>query len=249
MISVQGTKGSEVIAGVDGCRGGWIAAISDGGKYELRLFSNFASVWGELSTADLILVDVPIGLRDEGNSERLCDVEARKKLGRGRASSVFPAPCRAALIANSYVEACRINEERTNRSMTQQTFAILGKIRELDDLFSVHPEAIEQIREVHPEVCFWSFAGKAMCFKKSKAAGYVERLKVLAAIYPGAEAVIASSPYRRADVARDDLIDAVVAMLTAEGDPSQFKTLPASPETDSRGLRMEIVYRVPTHTA
>jgi predicted RNase H-like nuclease len=83
-----------------------------------------------------------------------------------------------------------------------------------------------------------------MSLKKSKAGGYFERLKVLATIDPDAEAVIASRTHRRAEVARDDLVDAMAALLTAEGDPSQLKSLPASPETDSRGLRMEIVYRV-----
>ncbi len=47
--------------------------------------------------------------------------------------------------------------------------------------------------------------------------------------------------YKRKDVARDDILDAMVGAVTALQFP-RIKTLPASPAQDDEGLAMEIVY-------
>ena len=84
-----------------------------------------------------------------GREGRLCDKEARRRLGR-RASTVFPPPVRAALAAATYEDANRISREESGKGMTKQTFAILPKIREVDCLLRKSEKARHIIREVPP---------------------------------------------------------------------------------------------------
>src|ERR1700683_520300 len=97
------------VAGVDGCRAGWIA-------FKLDLASLTTSVevvdlpaWLRKRPPDLAFpgIDIPIGLL---NGPRTCDKAARKLLGPRR-SSVFPAPCRASLWANNHAEASAVNRQ------------------------------------------------------------------------------------------------------------------------------------------
>ena len=77
--------------GVDGCPRGWFSVgLNASGEYELKTFSSFAELVEYYAAAKLILVDMPIGL-PEGPTERLCDPEARKALGKPRNASVFRA--------------------------------------------------------------------------------------------------------------------------------------------------------------
>ena len=51
----------------------------------------------------------------------------------------------------------------------------------------------------------------------------------------------ALNTYKRKDVAREDILDAMVGAVTAMQFPN-IKTLPPSPLVDETGLAMEIVY-------
>ncbi len=46
--------------------------------------------------------------------------------------------------------------------------------------------------------------------------------------------------YRRKDVAKDDVLDALVAAITALG---PLNSLPDPPELDDKGLPMQMLYR------
>ena len=53
--------------GIDGCRAGWFTvSLFDDQSWELRVFSNVEEIWNSLSHAKLLLIDIPIGIRDEG---------------------------------------------------------------------------------------------------------------------------------------------------------------------------------------
>src|SRR5207247_2138530 len=94
--------------GVDGCRAGWIAiALTESGAHSYLVAPTIADVARRHPTA-LVLVDVPIGLRDSERGERQCDLEARATLGP-RGVSVFPAPCRSALSFASFQAASAEN--------------------------------------------------------------------------------------------------------------------------------------------
>jgi predicted RNase H-like nuclease len=71
-----------------------------------------------------LAIDIPIGLLD---CSRACDKAARKLLGRPRGTSVFAAPCRAALSAATHVFARQINREKADRGISQQAFGIIPK--------------------------------------------------------------------------------------------------------------------------
>jgi predicted RNase H-like nuclease len=238
-------KGELKIVGVDGCRAGWFAVGLDGERWITTVFSSIKDLWAENSNADSILIDIPIGLRDEGPNERRCDVEARKLLGWPRRCSVFPAPCRVAVYKDTYEEASRINNELTARKLSLQSYHISRKIREVNTLLAKEPVARRVIRETHPEVCFWALADRPMEHSKRKAAGFRERVVVLESFLPKAIKIVeeALRLYLRRDVGRDDIVDALIAAVTAVGGADGLTSIPDEPEYDSVGLRMEIVYR------
>jgi predicted RNase H-like nuclease len=83
-----------VAVGVDGARGGWIAAgLFADGRTALRFFPTLEWIadWHGHGDAPMA-IDVPIGLMPLGGS-RPCDFACRRQLP-GRGSSVFPPPAR-----------------------------------------------------------------------------------------------------------------------------------------------------------
>jgi predicted RNase H-like nuclease len=96
--------------GVDGCKIGWFyTAINHENDWEIGVSENIEKLWETHKDASLIFIDIPIGLPFK--EPRACDLEARKLLGKGKTSSVFPPPCREALAAKTYEEACEINKK------------------------------------------------------------------------------------------------------------------------------------------
>jgi len=51
-----------------------------------------------------------------------------------------------------------------------------------------------------------------------------------------------SRDYRRSEVARDDIVDALVVAATAAVPDASLRTVPFIPEHDSKRLPMEMVY-------
>jgi predicted RNase H-like nuclease len=99
------------------------------------------------------------------------------------------------------------------------------------------------VREVDPELCFWGLNGAPMRYSKKKREGFRERLKILTEHFPEAANLAGKviRQYRRYEVARDDVRDALVAAYCALR-IKDCKALPEDPEVDPRGLRMEMVY-------
>lgn len=232
--------------GVDGCRAGWFAVkFVDRSNWEINIFRSMRSLWNNCKDASLILVDIPIGLIEEGSNERVCDKEARRLLGRKRGSSIFPVPCRDAVYADIN-EASRVNNEHTGRKLSKQALGILPKIRQVDQLLNSNNVARLRIRETHPELCFWALNKKnPMVYSKKDRRGIRERKKILFSLYPQSELIFkyAEQAYRRKDVARDDILDALAAAVTASGGEKSLMPVPARPEIDSKGLSMEILFK------
>src|SRR5438094_1896932 len=98
------------LAGVDGCRAGWVAALvrAEGEEVRVRVVPRFADVADAPEAPDVIAVDVPIGLPDRlGIGGRGPEAAVRPLLG-ARQSSVFSVPSRPAIHAEDFAEACRI---------------------------------------------------------------------------------------------------------------------------------------------
>ncbi len=192
----------------------------------------------------MILIDIPIGLRDRGSDERTCDKQARKLLGAKRGASVFPVPCRETVYANSK-EASEINNRLTGRKLSQQVWGIMPKIKEVDQFLTSNGTVRKRIREIHPEVCFYALNSRSsMTFKKKNEMGIQERKEVLANVYPYTEELYdyTEQRYPRKQVSRDDILDALVAAVIASKESQGLLTIPEKPEIDSKGLHMEMVY-------
>ena len=237
-----------MFVGVDGCKKGWfVVKLTDGVEWETGVFETIDAIWAKFRNAAVILIDIPIGLKDDGPNERECDIVARKFLGSKRASSVFRPPCRKA-VYSSMGQASDVNFKVTGKYLPRQTLNILRKIREMDQFLSVHKSAGAVIRENHPEICFWALAGhRPMKHRKRKERGFLERKAVLEYVFPSSKGIIedASKTYKLKDLAKDDILDALAAAITAKMGFGVFSTIPGIPQVDSKGLPMEMVYFAP----
>lgn len=233
------------LVGVDGCKSGWVVAEADEDLHTVTftVFSRFGDIiQAFVDSGAVIGVDMPIGLSD--NDARACDRAARQYLGSPRNNSVFSAPCRSALDAADYADACRLNLLARGKALSRQSFGILPKIRDIDLVMT--PARQDWIREVHPEVTFAALSGRdrGLANEKKTLDGEKERLALLpgalARVNPAAE-VTRLRP--EATLGRDDVVDALACLATAARIASgESFTLPfGTIEKDARGLRMEIV--------
>jgi predicted RNase H-like nuclease len=247
------TKQLFCVAGVDGCKAGWFVAITsvtmqnatdNSCEYNLKnvfIASTFAEVLSKTIDCKLVCVDIPIGLSD-GNRPRECDGEARELLRGQRASSVFPSPIRLCLSAVDYETASKISFEHTGKKLTKQTFALIKKIREVDELMT--PKLQNRVREIHPEILFWALNGqKPIELNKKTAPGQAQRHNLLQRIFTDINSILVQAP--SSGCAMDDALDAIVAAWTAgQAVIGKAKTLPEKPPLDSKGLKMEMLYPV-----
>lgn len=230
--------------GVDGCQAGWFYFRRDATGITHGVASNIDNLVRCLPSQARVFIDMPIGLIEGGTPGRSCDVEARRLLGGRKSSSVFSAPCRQVLKANSYEEAGRISFNAIGKKLSKQTFNITAKIKQVDDFMSNLDRGIA-MREVHPELCFWALNGRhTVLSRKKDEAGFEERMHLLNKYVPNIQNLVAGAltTYFRKDVARDDILDALVAMIVAGTSDDALQTVPAIPPTDPGGLPMEIVY-------
>jgi predicted RNase H-like nuclease len=231
-----------LLYGIDGCRDGWVAAIREGAEVSFEIFSRFPEVIDRVrGRPAIVAVDVPIGLPAGG--PRACDRAARAFLGVRR-SSVFPAPCRDTLQAISYEDACARESQARGKRLTRQTYAILKKIREVDD--AIDPALQDFVREAHPEVTFAVLSGRRCGLEHGKKTrdGRAQRSSLLAAAL-GRPLDVAAERTRlgRGRVGLDDLLDAVACLATAQRiQEGRAMVLPGPEvERDARSFRMEIV--------
>jgi predicted RNase H-like nuclease len=196
-----------------------------------------------------ILIDIPIGLLEQGAEGRRCDKEVRRLLGRPRASSVFPPPLRPALQCRTRAEASAVNYARSGKGIGAQTWNICNKIREVDEHLRGVPSATERVREAHPELLFWALNNREpMRHPKSTAAGMDERLAVLSRFLSSAEEAVkhAAAAFPRSAVKPDDLVDALALALAASAGEKALSSVPTQAQRDAYGLPMEIVYWEPS---
>lgn len=118
------------VAGVDGCREGWILVALHAGRFAgAKRHNTFDEVLETLADAAAVAVDIPIGLLDTG--ERACDAMTRAFVGP-RHSSVFAVPPRSAMEATTYEEANRQARVLWGKGLSKQVFGLRHKILEVD---------------------------------------------------------------------------------------------------------------------
>jgi predicted RNase H-like nuclease len=226
-----------LVAGVDGCRGGWVAFKVKVPALVTSIEAIDLPTWLRERPPDLACVgiDIPIGLLE---GPRACDKAARKLLGQPRGSSVFPAPCRAALGAQSYAEASEINRQKTTRGLSQQAWGIAPKIKQVD--YAITSDCQRWVFEVHPEVCFWMLnQHRPMAHNKKVQQGIAERIALLGRVFPEIETHLANRPAR---VGADDLLDAAAASWTALRWHRNEAECVCPPERDEKNLSVAIWY-------
>ena len=207
---------AELVAGVDGCKRGWVAVVLIDGRFrEARLIEGVESSFSELADVELIAIDVPIGY-----GPRSADALARAVVG---GSSVFSIPEREKFEA-PFAEGGGISA---------QAHALGDRIRHATGLAA----GDRRLREVHPEVCFTAMNGmKRLRFRKKSAGGAFERLGLLRRhginIDPGTLGAAATIPL-------DDVLDAAACAWTAAR--VDAVSLPNPPELRD-GLSVAIWY-------
>ena len=236
----------DLVAGIDGCRAGWMVVTWDGSTATPKagILPDFAAVLD--LEASVIAVDMPIGLPERaGAGGRLACVEARARLG-ARQSSVFSVPSRAAVMCDDYRDACRVNLEHSDppRKVAKQCFNLFPKMREIDHLLT--PDMQNRVFEVHPELAFWAMNGERPLAlpKKVKSRpdtdGMALRRRLLSqAGFP--IDMLQRETWRASQAGEDDVLDAcAVAWSARRLRNGRHIRLPSNPPRDGRGLRMEI---------
>ncbi|MFM7393648.1 MAG: DUF429 domain-containing protein [Cyanobium sp.] len=226
------------LAGVDGCRAGWLVvrAPLQGGQPSAALLTDVADLLLPDDAPLLTAIDMPIGLPDAG--ARPCDRLARRLLGPGRGSSVFPAPIRPMLAAVSHAEASAIGRRIDGRGLTIQAWNLMPRIRLLDGLLAQESALAARVREAHPELIFRLWGGRPLGWAKRRPEGRAERLALVEARWPGAWARCRAG-LPRGGWADDDLLDAFACLHAAQRIRAGAATVLGG-EKDGCGRVMEI---------
>jgi predicted RNase H-like nuclease len=211
------------VAGVDLARGALAVVVLEGNRV-VEAFRCEAFADALLVEAEVIAIDIPIGMPEAGSRE--ADTAARRFVGP-RASSVFSTPIRPVLEAETYAEARAVATRLTGKSVSAQAYALGRRILELDEL--AHRD--ERVIEVHPEVSFRELARRPLLSKKGTD-GLLERRGLLA------DAGI-ELPQSAARISEPDLLDATVAAWSAR----RYANGEAVPLPEGHGARIGAIWR------
>ncbi|WP_259534580.1 DUF429 domain-containing protein [Halalkaliarchaeum sp. AArc-CO] len=232
----------------------WVAVAFAGREFDhAAVFPEIGDLWLRYEEADRILLDVPIGLVDEGDPRRRCDVLAERVLerdedgdeSRGNSDRSVVSPVREATRKRRYSTAAKVHERKTGEQLPEMSFEQVPAIAAVDELVGELPEARATILESRPAVCFRAIGGEPLQYDRETAGGYAERMRKLAAFdRDGAPTVQAAAEATAGQEVRiEEVLDAVVLGYTARPSPVPLRSLPEDPPTDERGLPMRIVYR------
>ena len=219
------------VLGVDGWRGAWVGALLDGRTVSLLALPDVAAVLA-VPDVDLVAVDMPIGLSDDG--VRACDVSARRLLV-GAGSSVFPAPLRAVLACGDYATACEVSRAASGKALSVQAWNLVPAIRSLDDALGAPPP--EHVHEVHPELAFRALDDRVRD-PKASGRGLAQRVRALEPVMDVLDALADGPP----KVPAVDALDACAAAWSARRIADGVADCVGDGATDRRGRPMRICW-------
>lgn len=226
------------VAGIDGCKGGWVAVTVESGAFSQACGHEDDCLERLLSRldADMAIIDIPIGL-SSGPTGRTVE-KAMRALLKGKESSVFNSPCRQALNETSYEEASRQNADVLGVKLSRQSYGILPKIAEADQ--AVRNLGQDRAKEGHPEVSFCVADEEPIRASKSSAKGMLLRAGVLQRLGFDLASLAQSLP-DHAKAKPDDFIDAAILCWSAQRAAlGTSQTIPPDPDKDKMGLTMSI---------
>lgn len=215
------------VAGVDGCRGGWVVVTEQGAF----VCPDFGAVLAELEPRTVIGVDMPVGLHDEHVPGGRDPDRAARALLQERWPTGFSAPVRRAFGAERLPEV-----QARGCRMTIQALKIMPKVEQIDRLIT--PTLQARVFEVHPELSFAAMNGdRPLLSSKTRGPGRADRRALLER--EGVTIPERPRPYR--EVKEDDVLDACAALWSARRIANGTAArVPEPPPVDARGLRMEI---------
>jgi len=200
-----------VLGGVDGCHKGWILVKYMNDNYTYGVYENFQDLIDEHPEMDSILIDMPIGLSSRSH-KRTIDHLLRKAL-KGRASTVFNAPCRDSIYITDVEKAKQKNREIEGKNLSIQSLSLCEKIKQLDVYLQKTTSKQIPVIESHPELCFkyLNKGHQVLLSRKSTKEGLAERLGILKQYESRIEVLFEKivKETKRKDVKKDDIIDAL----------------------------------------
>jgi len=220
------------VVGVDGCKSGWIAVVIRDGSVYVHHLSGIEVLAEKIPDVEAIAIDIPIGLLEVG--KRTADLAAMKELHK-RANTVFLAPVRHVLSADSYLEANELSKQVGGYGLSRQAYALFPKIRQVDEWLSSAPCPVW---EIHPELSFAKLNESVPLPSKRSWTGMMMRREILKRVGIDLDHV-AGSVGEEASV--DDMLDAGIAAHTAwEILARRAQPIPETPEFDSKGREIAI---------
>ena len=223
-----------IVIGADACKGGWVFIRLENGAFTSAAFyENFAYGVQESNDAAVIGVDMPIGYPAQPALGRAADGVARAFV-RPLAPTVYPAPHPVTLGAANWEIANGLSRELTGKGLTKQSFALVPKILEVQEVSAGN----ERVYEVHPEVSFRALANRPLASKKQWI-GHRQRHALL--VRAGIQ--IPDDLGDAGTAAADDILDAAVAAWSANRIARREAiSMPNPPEQDANGRQVAIWY-------
>jgi len=226
-----------LIAGVEPCPGGWLlvgARLQGITAFptEPEVFPTFAEILDYRPSFDVIAIHCHLSFPEEDTpGGRTCDKLARQLLGWPRSGAIGSPPSRHYLRTGDL-------DARTSKGLNPINARLMRRFAEVAD--EMQPYRQRQVFEVHPELSFFQLNDdKPMQHSKYTEEGVAERRALVEARIPDADVVLdAQVP----GVAARHLLDATADMVTARRIAARaVDRLPADPEWDEQGVRMELL--------
>lgn len=230
-----------MIAGVDGCKGGWLVIKAPlwpiKRDEELMVCRDWPTVAAVTYDCEVVAVDMPIGFPPTSLWPRTCDVQARQMLGSAR-TRVFFAPPRGALVAKSPTAFQSLHRRLTGKGAGYPVWPIVSKMNEIDGWIT--PSLQTKVREFHPELAWQRVNGNVPMSPKKEAAGQNQRRRYLHRHVAGLALMESWKKQLGRAAALDDLFDALIGLkvaydIHAAGIPHR-NILPATPRPMQRAV-------------
>ncbi len=136
-----------------------VGITANGGRWQTALLSDAGcsfqsadSLWELCSAyqdADAVLIDLPVGLPESVEDEKLRPEYVLRKQFQIHAAAV---PCRQAVYAADEQLAREENIRVLGRTLSPQQLAMRQQLRELDELLAAHNEWKNVLRQSHPQL-------------------------------------------------------------------------------------------------
>lgn len=219
-----GTDG--IVVGVDACPNGWLATVIESNNVSIESpYPDFKQLYNSYPNADLILVDIPIGLQNE--ERRRCDKLARNLLGC-RGESVFYAPSEGAIGHGDYGDAKQKHKNDIGHGLMKQAHNLREDILDVRNTIEDSYDGV--VRESHPELCFAALNEQPIAYPKSSDVGRELRMQLLESEISNARSLYREirNQHPLTEVRRDDILDSICLAVAARED--RLVTTPPDPE-------------------